>query len=101
MAKKAKKRGVKPGTKRGPYKKPNKIIKGLQQAVEFTKLPKSVGNSRTKEFTVTAVEGSQIKLGDIVTMGNLPSLISDLTSTIDTLEAQLTAQIDRIKSILN
>lgn len=38
MAKKSKpkKRGVKPGTKRGTYKKQrNKIIKGLSEAVEF------------------------------------------------------------------
>lgn len=61
MAKKAK-RGVKPGTKRGPYRKPETL--------------------------------------NYNSVGNLPSLISDLTSVIDTLEAQLTAQIDRIKSIL-
>lgn len=34
-------------------------------------------------------------------VGNLPSLIQDLTSTIDVLERQLTAQIDRLKSILS
>ncbi len=79
MAKKTK-RGVKPGTKRGPYKKARKL-------------------------KITAMAGS-LKTGDTVSfqsnsVGTLPSLISDLTSTINTLEAQLTAQIDRIKSILN
>lgn len=55
----------------------------------------------------TTFEGKAISLADMDklmgynSVGNLPSLISDLTSTIDTLEAQLTAQIDRIKSILN
>lgn len=80
MAKKAKNRGVKPGTKRGPYKKRRNIIEGLKEAI----------NNKAG------------KVGDVVTFdtGSLPSLISDLASTIDNLEAQLTAQIDRIKSIL-
>lgn len=80
MVKKAKKRGVKPGTKRGTYKKHN----------------------------LTTISGKPITLAEMdlamnyipPSVGNLPSLISELTSTIDSLEAQLTAQIDRIKSIL-
>jgi hypothetical protein len=78
-AKKAKKRGVKPGTKRGPYKRTKRKIK--------------VSGPYTPNEMLRAI-------GITNSVGSLPSLISELTSTIDTLEAQLTAQIDRIKSIL-
>lgn len=75
-----KKRGVKPGVKRGPYRK-NKIIRTRIPNAEWRKLLDSAATIPSS-------------------VGNLPSLISDLASTIDNLEAQLTAQIDRIKSIL-
>jgi len=71
MAKKAK-RGVKPGTKRGPYRKA-KVPANWRQQLDAV-APKSVGN--------------------------LSSLMSELQSTISQLEGQLAAQIGRIKSIL-
>lgn len=103
MAKKAKKRGVKPGTKRGPYRRNKPVIfkydvpqyqeKFLKEfEAGDAKIGEQLRIRLPKDFTVT----------DTVPMsvGNLPSLISDLASTVDELEAQLTAQIGRIKSIL-
>ena len=75
---KPKKRGRKPGVKVGPYKK--------------------------RKHKLTTVYGNTISLDQMDKMMGYekaaPSLISELQSTISQLEGQLTAQIDRIKSIL-
>lgn len=77
----ASKRGVKPGTKRGPYKKEKNFGIGIM----------SLKQAKEAGWNVS---------DDPKSVGNLPSLISQLASSIDSLEVLLTAQIDRIKSIL-
>jgi uncharacterized alpha-E superfamily protein len=89
MAKKAKKRGVKPGTKRGPYKK----VRAYKRATAVrTRIPSEEWKALNDAFMNATTEPASV--------GNLPSLISELQSSISQLEGQLTAQIDRIKSIL-
>lgn len=88
-----KKRGVKPGTKRGPYKKASKRS---NKPMSLENYSKQILEPSVAKFRLANEDWAKLN-----SVGNLPSLISDLTSTIDTLEAQLTAQIDRIKSILN
>ncbi len=92
----AKKRGVKPGTKRGPYKKARKLkITALANSLKMgdaVSIPYNEWAAMNKSF-MKATEPT-------TSVGNLPSLISELQSSISQLEGQLTAQIDRIKSIL-
>lgn len=102
MVKKAKKRGVKPGTKRGKYKrsrKPNKIIKGLNEALEAAK--------SDNEFTVTAILGNKIKVGDKVTFGDMPkytpaplTLCGQLEDAILLLETRVSNAIAKINSLM-
>lgn len=85
MAKKVKpkKRGVKPGTKRGRYRKAN----------------------TTKEFTITSVAGNSFKVGDIVSFDNAAtpvalSLVETLDAAIARLEVAVGNSIDRINSLV-
>lgn len=90
MAKKAKpkkvikKRGVKPGTKRGRYRKPR---------------------DTEKEFTITSIAGNSIKVGDIVTFDNANShvelsLCQQLEETITRFENRIGNSIGRLNQLM-
>jgi hypothetical protein len=90
----ASKRGVKPGTKRGPYKKARAKRAKVITLEDFSKEILAPMAAKFKDqWKVSDFEAPAV-------VGNLPSLISELQSSISQLEGQLTAQIDRIKSIL-
>lgn len=70
MAKKAKKRGVKPGTKRGPYKK-----KGRKRI------------AKQKEFIVTTATPHEFKVGDKITFSGLQNLKEEREKLISDIKA--------------
>lgn len=102
MAKKAKKRGVKPGTKRGPYRKNARLRKIALDSAQYSKLFKTPSDAKIGDtFRIKLPDDFKITDTPIpMSVGNLPSLMTELQATISQLEGQLTAQIDRIKSIL-
>ena len=89
MAKKAKakKRGVKPGTKRGRYRK---------------------AKAKEKEFTITSVVGNTLKVGDKVTFDPGPAftpampltLCGQLEDAVMLLETRISNVIAKINSLM-
>jgi len=100
MPRKPKKRGPKPGSKRGPYKKARRPSKITPDSAQYAKLFEASDAKIGSPLRIRLPKDFAVTDDPNISVGNLPSMISDLASTIDTLEAQLTAQIDRIKSIL-
>ncbi len=96
MAKKAKKRGVKPGNKRRSYKrsrKPNKILKGLNEALEFTSIPNEEWRKLNVKF-MAATEPPKYTPAPILT------LCGQLEDAILLLETRISNSIAKINSLM-
>lgn len=96
MAKKAKKRGVKPGNKRRSYKrsrKPNKILKGLNEALEFTSIPNEEWRKLNVKF-MAATEPPKYTPAPALT------LCGQLEDAILLLETRISNSIAKINSLM-
>ncbi len=106
MARKAKKRGVKPGTKRGSYKTAKQIQDRLDKLAAMDKAMnyKPDTNSTKKEFVVTSVGANSFKVGDIVSFDSAPvsslSLVETLDAAIARLEVAIGNSTDRINLLV-